>query len=162
MTIDSSGKVHRPSGTPGGGQFTGVVNTPPRHGLSGSNPTTLTRATAGQVQVVYDRDPATDRLRVTTLLRDDALGEANGADAWVEEGSVLTDTPAGSDLERMTAVCVNQAERIASAIERGDDQHETIDAFLASLADRRDPFITRGTRRRHGEELKPVSPALNV
>ena len=139
------------SGTPRGGQFASKPNTAPSHALSGQS---LVRATAGPVQVVYDRDTNLDRVRITVLLRDAARSEREGAEAWVEEGAALTDTPASSSGDRMNSVAASQVSRLASAIDRGADQHETIDAFLAEVADRRDPLITRGTRRRHGEELE--------
>lgn len=114
------------------------------------------------MQVVYERDPGTDRVRITVLLRDPEMSEREGAGAWVEEGSVLTRTPAASDAERMASVATNQVSRLWSSIKSGDDEHESVDAFLAEIADRRDPFITRGLRRRHGEELEgPDWPSLD-
>lgn len=137
-------------GTPQGGEFAKKANPKPSDALHGTRP--LVRATAGPVQVSYE--DAGDSIRISVLLRDEGQSTADRAEAWVEEGAVLTATPSTADRERMSSVASSQAGRLAAALERGDDEHETIDAFLADVADRRDPFITRGLRRRHGEELE--------
>lgn len=147
------------AGSPHGGEFAKKSNTAPNAPLPVKQ--VLVRATAGDAQVVYEREG--DRLRITVLVRDEARSSADGAHAWVEEGSVLTGTPAAADTDRMSSVASNQVSRLARAFDSGDDTHETVDAFLAELADRRDPFITRGTRRRHGEELEDAPwPDLDI
>jgi len=153
----------RPAGQPEGGQFAPRSNSSPLGALGPVRPRTIARASAGDVQIVYEVDESADRLRIVVLIRDPELSAREGANAWVEEGAVLTKTPADSDLNRIGAVIASQVSRLAREIDDADDGHEPVDMFLAEFADRRDPFIARGTRRRHGEELEDAPwPDLDI
>jgi hypothetical protein len=148
------------AGSPQGGEFTRRSNSRPPETLSGDR-IALVRATAGQVRVIYNQDG--EHVRITALLRDTEKSALHGSEVWVEEGSVLTATPAAGNRDRMSSVAANQVSRLAREIADGGDPREAIDALLASMADRRDPFIMRGTRRRHGEELEEAPwPDLDI
>lgn len=129
------------AGTPGGagGQFAPKRNAAPLDRLGPLRPRTIVRATAGDMQVIYERDEGSEHLKVTVLM----LDEEAGPSAWVEEGAVLTATPADSDPDRISAVAAAQVSALVADTDESGDAHEAIDAFLARIADQRDPAITR-------------------
>lgn len=135
-----------PSGNPQDGKSDNARDHPLR---TAAGRTLLAHATAGRIQVVYEREG--DKVRIAVMRLNEEGDARADAQPWVLEGAVITGTPASSDRDRVEVVCSHQAARLAAAFERGDDELEAIDAFLADVADLRDPFITRGTRRRHGE-----------
>ncbi len=122
----------------GGGQFAGRIRNGPLESLGAPSSATIARASAGDAQVVYERDG--DKIRVTVLLRET---DSEGNPIWVEEGSVLTSTPTSARPEQFVDVITGQATRIADA----DDPHEETARFLAGLEGRTDPAITRAPDR---------------
>ncbi|GAB6857940.1 hypothetical protein [Microbacterium xylanilyticum] len=121
-----------------GGQFAGRIRNGPLESLGAPSSATIARASAGDAQVVYERDG--DKIRVTVLLRET---DSEGNPIWVEEGSVLTSTPTSARPEQFVDVITGQATRIADA----DDPHEETARFLAGLEGRTDPAITRAPDR---------------
>ena len=141
--------IRQQRGAPGGhgGEFASHHRSDPLGSLGEPTPDTIARASASGVQVVYERDPRTGRIRIVVLTLDEELSAQDGAEAWVEEGHVLTRTPATVDLERIAPVIASQAAELGAAA----DRHEAIAWFLAEREDRKDPFLTRGERGRGGE-----------
>lgn len=136
----AGGQLRHPAGAEErrGGQFAGRIRNGPLESLGAPSEATIARASAGDTQVVYERDG--DRIRVTVLLRET---DSDGEPIWVEEGSVLTSTPANARPERIVDVITGQATSIADA----GDPHEEIAWLLAGLEGRRDPAITRAPDR---------------
>lgn len=137
-----------------GGEFAPHHRSDPLGSLGEPSPETIARATASGVQVVYERDARTGRIRIVVLAKDDELSAQDGADAWVEEGHVLTRTPATVDLDRIAPVIASQAAALGASA----DRHEAIAWFLAEREDHKDPFLTRGERSRGGEVPAPAIP----
>ncbi len=134
----------RRRGTSTGGQYSPRKPTPPFEGLVPPSPDTIVRASAGEVEIAYEAAEG-GQIQVRVRVLDPATRR------WKTFGVVPTQTPAHSDPDRMSSTIASQALELAQAIAGSDDRSEAVDAFLAEVADRRDPLISRSERRRGGE-----------